>query len=106
MVLFVVDTDRLSPPYLTTLVVGCGRVIGEEKEMPIVPNTPGGACLPSNEARVIMTATPPYTVVRCNEAWTKLCGHNQVGADADAVTAGPVAVHNRSGIIIWDCTAV
>lgn len=45
-----------------------------------MPNTPGGACLPSNEARVIMTATPPYTIVRCNESWTKLCGHTQVGA--------------------------
>lgn len=56
--------------------------------MPIVPNTPGGACLPSNEARVIMTATPPYTVVRCNESWTRLCGHTQVGAGAVTTRGG------------------
>ena len=48
--------------------------------MPIVPNTPRGACQPSNEARIITMATPPYTVVCCNDSWTKLCGHTQVGA--------------------------
>lgn len=63
-------------------------MIGEEKEMPIVPNTPSGACLPSSEARVIMTATPPYTVVRCNESWTKLCGHTQVGAAVQSQWGG------------------
>lgn len=56
--------------------------------MPIVPNTPGGACQPSREARVIMTATPPYTVVRCNESWTKLCGYTQVRTNA-FISTGP-----------------
>lgn len=56
-----------------------GRASGDEGGMPVVPNTPIGACQPSREPRVITTATPPFTVVRCNEPWTKLCGYTQVG---------------------------
>ncbi|CAN0483769.1 unnamed protein product, partial [Ectocarpus sp. 12 AP-2014] len=62
---------------VTSLMQQLQKVVGEEKEMPVVPNTTRGACLPSNEARVIMTATPPHTVVCCNQAWTKLCGYSQ-----------------------------
>ncbi|CBN74261.1 conserved unknown protein [Ectocarpus siliculosus] len=62
---------------VTSLMQQLQKVVGEEKEMPVVPNTTRGACQPSNEARVIMTATPPHTVVCCNQAWTKLCGYSQ-----------------------------
>ncbi|CAM9517147.1 unnamed protein product [Ectocarpus fasciculatus] len=62
---------------VTSLMQQLQKVVGEEKEMPVVPNTPRGACQPSNEARVIMTATPPYAVVCCNQSWTKLCGYSQ-----------------------------
>ena len=55
-----------------------GRVVGDEQGMPVVPNTPRGACQPSSEARMIMTANPAFTMVRCNESWTKLCGYKQV----------------------------
>ncbi|CAM9766748.1 unnamed protein product [Ectocarpus sp. 4 AP-2014] len=62
---------------VTSLMQQLQKVVGEEKEMPVVPNTTRGACQPSNEARVIMTATSPHTVVCCNQAWTKLCGYSQ-----------------------------
>ncbi|CAN0258208.1 unnamed protein product [Hapterophycus canaliculatus] len=72
---------------VTSLMQQLQKVIGEEKGMPIVPNTPGGACQPSREARVIMTATPPFTVVRCNESWTKLCGYSQESIQGQTLKA-------------------
>ncbi|CAM9708189.1 unnamed protein product [Ascophyllum nodosum] len=45
--------------------------------MHVVPNTPIGACQPSEEARVITSATPPFAVVSCNDSWTRLSGYHQ-----------------------------
>ncbi|CAM9757578.1 unnamed protein product, partial [Laminaria digitata] len=62
---------------VSSLMQQLQKVVGDKHGMPVVPNTPRGACQPSSEARMIMTAKPAFTVVRCNESLTKLCGYSQ-----------------------------
>lgn len=75
-----IDFTAFTPllDYWSVLTLVIRRAGGEDNEMPVVPNTPEGACQPSREPRVIIMATPPFTVLRCNESWTKVCGYSEV----------------------------
>jgi hypothetical protein len=64
-----------------------GRASGDEGFAEIIPNSLEMSLQPSNnEARVITTAKPPFSIVSANSAWTRITKYSQMEAEQKELT--------------------
>ncbi|CAN0473909.1 unnamed protein product [Ectocarpus sp. 12 AP-2014] len=75
------------------------RAVGQG-ELRMVPNTLALATQPSQQARLVLSAVPPYGITHTNEAWTALMGHTAEEAKMFPFTLmnGPAEVNNGDAL--------
>eukprot|EP00903_Cladosiphon_okamuranus_P017558 g16172.t1 len=75
------------------------RAVGRG-EFRMVPNTVAVAMQPSQQARLVLSADPPYGITYTNEAWTALMGHSAEQAKMFPFTLmnGPAEANNGGAL--------